>query len=48
MRTARSTDAALLAGLGDERYAALRHQGAPLESIEAVAYLRAEADRVLR
>ena len=41
------TDDALLEGLGDERYAALRDRGAALQPTEAVAYLRAEAERVL-
>jgi len=43
----RSTDAALVAGLGEDRYAAFRDRGAGLEHTEAVAYLRAEADRAL-
>jgi hypothetical protein len=37
----------LLAGLGEDRFAELRDRGAALEAAEAVAYLRAEADRVL-
>ena len=44
---AASTDAALLAALGEERLTALRHRGASLEPADVVAYLRAEADRVL-
>jgi hypothetical protein len=42
-----STDAALLAGLGDGRLAELRARGSALEAADVVAYLRAEADRVL-
>ena len=47
MERAASTEAALLEGLGEERLASLRERGAALEPAEAVAYLRAEADRVL-
>jgi predicted ATPase len=42
-----STDASLLASLGEERLAALRSRGAVLEPAEALAFLRAEAERVL-
>jgi hypothetical protein len=42
-----STNAALLAGLGEDRLATLRDRGAALEPADAVAYLRAETDRVL-
>ena len=42
-----STDAALLARLGEERLAELRARGASLDHADAVAYLRAEAERVL-
>ena len=40
VETTASTDAALLAGLGEDRLAALRDRGAALEPAEAVAYLR--------
>ena len=42
-----STDAAVSAGLGEDRLRELRDRGAKLDPTEAVAYLRAEADRVL-
>jgi hypothetical protein len=42
-----STDAALLEGLGENRYAAFRARGAALEPADAVAYLRAETERVV-
>ena len=38
---------ALLEGLGEQRLVALRDRGSALENAELVAYLRAEADRVL-
>jgi hypothetical protein len=42
-----STDAALLAELGEERLAELRLRGAALDPVDVVAFLCAEADRVL-
>jgi hypothetical protein len=39
--------AAVLDGLGEARDAALRAQGAALSPADAVAYLKAEVDRVL-
>ena len=42
-----ATDAALLETLGEQQVATLAEQGAALETADAVAYLRAEADRVL-
>jgi hypothetical protein len=41
------TDAAVLEGLGRERAAALREQGAAMTPAEAVAYLKAETNRAL-
>jgi len=38
-----STEAALIAGLGERRLAELRARGAVLEHADVVAYLRAEA-----
>jgi predicted ATPase/class 3 adenylate cyclase len=42
-----TTDAALSGALGDQRTLTLAAQGAALDVTEAVAYLRAEADRAL-
>jgi predicted ATPase/class 3 adenylate cyclase len=42
-----STDAALLQGLGEREVAVLRARGAAMDPADAVAYLRAEADRTL-
>jgi hypothetical protein len=42
-----ATDAALLEALGEQQVAALAAHGAALDLAEAVAYLRAEADRTL-
>ena len=39
---------ALLEALGDQEFAALTARGAALDTPDAVAYLRAETDRVLR
>ena len=40
-----ATDAALLESLGEQQVATLAARGAALETTDAVAYLRAEADR---
>ena len=42
-----ATDAALLETLGEQHLATLAERGAALEITDAVAYLRAEADRAL-
>ena len=42
-----ATETALLDGLGEQRLATLRDRAVGLENTEIVAYLRAEADRVL-
>jgi hypothetical protein len=42
-----ATDAALVEALGEQHVATLAARGAALDITEAVAYLRAEADRVL-
>jgi predicted ATPase/class 3 adenylate cyclase len=42
-----ATDAAVLEGLGPERAAALREQGAAMTAADAVEYLKSEANRVL-
>ena len=42
-----ATDATLLEALGERQVATLAAQGAALELVDAVAYLRAEADRAL-
>ena len=42
-----TTDAALIEALGEQHVATLAEQGAALEITDAVAYLRAEADRAL-
>ncbi len=47
MALAAETDAEVLEGLGEARLAELRARGAALGLTDAVAYLRAEADRVL-
>jgi hypothetical protein len=42
-----ATDAALLDALGEQHLATLAERGGALETAEAVAYLRVEADRIL-
>jgi hypothetical protein len=42
------TDATLLTALGEQRLATLTRRGAALELNEAVAYLRAQAEPVLK
>ncbi len=42
-----ATDAALLEALGEQHLATLTARGAALDITDAVAYLRAEADRTL-
>ena len=43
-----ATDAALLETLGEQHFGTLAERGAGLEISDAIAYLRAEADQVLR
>ena len=43
-----ATDAALLEALGEQQAAALAARGAALEFADAVAYLRAQAESILR
>jgi hypothetical protein len=47
MERRKAADAAILQGLGEDRLAELRDRGAGFVPAAAVAYLRAEADRVL-
>jgi predicted ATPase/class 3 adenylate cyclase len=47
MEIAASTDAHLLEGLGERQVAALGSRGAAFDPADALAYLRAEADRAL-